>query len=171
MPSSARQRLPADMWQGSRLGSSTTVMISGYDVQACPGWNEELKQQKSPNRKKTRSNKRHASNKAYNKNMVFHNQGFGGSTQDDLAYCEWVKTDDNSGSSSESATSSDSDSNIESNARHVVFSGTFANNEESLVPSVADVPLPPIEWLKPSSNSPLTVGKSLHAMLMGFDSA
>ena len=164
MPSSARQGLPADMWQNNtRFGSSSPV--SG----PCPVVYDDLKPQRSPNRKKSKSSKRHALGKGYNnKSMTFHNQGLSLNTQDDLAYTEWMRTDNSIGNSSESASSSDSDSNTECSTRHVVFSGTFANDEESSVPNVADVPLPPMEWLKPSSKSPLTVGKSLHAMLMGL---
>jgi len=172
MPSSVRQKLPAELWRHCqhRHASSSPVLISGLEMQASPGLCEDFKQPpRSPSRKvhlpKTQHKKHNTSGKGWSKPMLFR-----GSTDalDDLALSDGAISGSSCSSSVDmsllSQSSSDSDSNVEYSSSRQPFDA-FAMDAAASAPHPSQVPLPPMEWLKSTSKSPLTVGRSLQVML------
>ncbi|XP_005110263.1 uncharacterized protein LOC101852884 [Aplysia californica] len=166
MPSSAGQKLPAELWRHShsRHASSSPVFISGSEMQASPGLCEDFKQPGSPSRKvhfsKTQKKHLHASGRGNSKPMSCR----GSSTAvDDLAVSAQISSCSSSADISLLSQSADSDSNVDYSSRQIC--DAFAMDAASPAPHPSQVPLPPIEWLKSTPKSPLTVGRSLQVML------
>lgn len=172
MPSSGRQRLPAEIWRSShsRHTSGSPVLFSGVEMQASPGSYEDIKQQTHSNRKDIQFQKVHkrrqfTSSKGSIQPVLF---GHRTDTLDDLALSAMKSTSERKCSSSVdfsvSPLSSDSDSNVDY-CSSVESSDAFAMGTIISAPDPSLVPMPPMEWLKPTSKSPLTVSQSLQEML------
>lgn len=167
MPSSAGQKLPAELWRHShsRHASSSPVFISGNEMQASPGLCEDLKQPGSPSRKahlsRTQKRHHHASGRGNSKPTSCRVSS--SSALDDLALSGQTSGSSSSVDMSLLSRSSESDSNVEYS--HRLICDAFAMDAASPAPHPSQVPLPPMEWLKSTPKSPLTVGRSLQVML------
>jgi hypothetical protein len=172
MPSSGRQRLPAEIWRSShnRHTSGSPVLLSGLEMQANPGLYEDVKEQShsfSRNVNSQKVPKRHqfTSSRGSTQPLLFRHRA---DTLDDLALSENRPASGRKCSSSVdfsvSTQSSDSDSNVDYSSSGE-SSDAFAMGAINSAPAPSQVPMPPMEWLNSMSKSPLTVGLSLQEML------
>lgn len=163
MPSTVRQKLPAELWSHNNDVLCSQVFVSS-EMQACPGLCDDMKQQPSNNLQQfDRIKKRHRTGKRKSK-LAF--AGGITDTLDDLALSERALSDSSCSNSvdfSLLSSNSDSDSNVDYSSQKEC--DAFAMDAEGSAPPPTQVPLPPMEWLKPTSKSPLTVGRSIQALM------
>lgn len=166
MPSTVRHNLLADLWsQSNNRTTSSSSGFSHHEMQACPGLYEDLKR-RSPSQKMHKFQMVPRRLPSGNRNTKpLSCRGITDSL-DDLALYERTTSDSSLCSSVDLpmlSQSSDSDSNVDYASEKVC--DAFASDAESSAPAPNQLPLPPMQWLKPQSKSPLTVGRSLQTMM------